>query len=79
MTCVPLDENVHAQENKKKDIYTQLMVLLQRMYPEYEYKVVPIVLGATGIITNSLVTNLMELDFSKNYIQELVPKMQRKA
>ena len=77
--CVPLDENVHAQEKTKNDIYVQLAVALKRMYPDYQYKIVPIVLGATGLITTSLVKNMKELKFSDTSIKEILPKMQRKA
>ena len=41
--CVPLDENVHKQENMKIDHYTLLTVGLHRLYPNSSYEVVPIV------------------------------------
>ena len=44
--CVPLYENIHTQEKEKNDKYTQLKVALLRLYPSYEYNIVPIVLGA---------------------------------
>ena len=42
--CVPLDENVHKQEKMKIDNYTLLTVGLHRLYPNYSYEVVPIVI-----------------------------------
>ena len=59
--CVPLDENIHKQEKEKVDKYLQLIVGLKRIYPDYSYKIIPIVIGATGIVTNSLLMNLNEL------------------
>ena len=54
--CVPLDQNIHTQEKMKIDNYTLLTIGLYRLYPNYSYEVIPIVLGATGLVTNSLVT-----------------------
>ena len=77
--CVPLDENVPNQEKKKIDTYTQLAIGLARLYPDYQYKVIPIVLGATGLITKSLVKNMCELSFDNARIKQIIPKLQRKA
>ena len=76
--CVPLDENVHKQETIKIDNYTLLKIGLSRLYPNYTYEVVPIVLGATGLVTNSLV-NYMSNIFNKNETLEINPKLQQKA
>ena len=76
--CVPLDENVHKQEKIKIDNYTLLKIGLSRLYPNYTYEVVPIVLGATGLVTNSLV-NYMSNIFTKNETLELIQKLQQKA
>lgn len=76
--CVPLDQNVHTQEKKKVDTYTQLLIVLSRLYPKYTYKVIPIVIGATGLITNSLVQYMDNL-FSRNIVLDLIPRLQRKA
>ena len=77
--CVSLDENVHTQEKRKKALYVQLAVALACMYPNYQYEIVPIVLGATGLVTESLVTNLKELKFTDKSIKDIIPRMQRKA
>ena len=76
--CVPLDQNVHAEENTKVNKYTRLIVGLQRLYPDYTYQIIPIVLGATGLITNSLKNNLNNL-FDKKIVPRLIPKLQQKA
>ena len=77
--CVPLDENVHTQEKRKKALYVQLAVALARMYPNYQYEIVSIVLGATGLVTEALVTNLKELKFTDKSIKFVILRMQRKA
>ena len=59
--CIPLDENVKANEKEKKDKYVPLSVALKRIYPEYTFSIIPIVLGATGLVTNSLTYNLKEI------------------
>ena len=76
--CVPLDENVHKQEKMKINNYTLLTVGLHRLYPNYSYEVVPIVLGATGLITNSLVKYMTKLS-NKDVSLEIIRKLQQKA
>ena len=76
--CIPLDQSVHAEEDSKINRYTRLIVGLQRLYPEYTYEIIPIVLGATGMITNSLIVHLNRL-FDKKFVLRLIPKLQHKA
>ena len=76
--CVPLDQNIHKQKKMKIDNYTLLTIGLYRLYPNYSYEVVPIVLGATGLVTNSLVTYMSKL-FDNSVLLELIPKLQQKA
>ena len=78
--CIPLDENVHAQEKNKLDIYQQLSINLSRLYPSYTYEIIPIVLGATGLITDSLTKYLMVLfNEDTKRVKHVTPKLQRKA
>ena len=76
--CIPLDENVKANEKLKKDRYVQLTIGLKRLYPEYTFSIIPIVLGATGLITNSLPTYLSEI-FHRNKVKSVIPKLQQIA
>ena len=62
--CVPLDENIKTNEKDKKDKYAALAVALKRLYPEYTFSIIPIVLGAAGLVTNSLLQNLKTLDLT---------------
>ena len=52
-------------KRKQRTIFNvHLAVALARMYPDYQCKIIPIVWGATGLITESLVDNMKELRFS---------------
>ena len=62
----------------KIDNYSLLTIGLYRLYPNYSYEVVPIVLGAKGLVTNSLVTYMSKL-FDKSVSLEIIPKLQQKA
>ena len=77
--CVPLDENVKTNEKEKRDRYAVLAVALKRLYPEYTFSVIPIVVGATGLITNSLLQNLKDIGFDDQECGRIVPKLQQKA
>ena len=71
--------NVKTNEKEKTDKYQALAVALKRLYPEYSYSVTPIVLGATGLITDSLLHNLKEIGFDDQECQKIVRKLQQKA
>ena len=77
--CIPLDENIHAQEKRKIDTYTPLSVNLRRLYPEYTYEIVPIVLGATGLVTDPLSRYLRLLLQDAKTVKYVIPKLQRKV
>ena len=77
--CVPLDQNVHAQEKTKIDTYTPLSVNLRRLYPDYSYEIVPIVMGATGLITDSLLKHLTTILEHSKQVHSATAIMQRKA
>ena len=77
--CVPLDSNVHVQEKTKVDTYAPLIVGLLRLYPQYKYEVIPIVIGATGLVTDSLAKNLKIIINCDNDVTQVITKIQRKA
>ena len=77
--CVPLDENVKANEKIKRDRCMPLLVGLKRLYPEYSFSIVPIVIGATGLVMNSLLSHLKEIGFDKKDMKTLILNMQLKA
>ena len=77
--CVPLDQNIKTNEKLRQDRYIALTVGLKRIYPEYSFTTVPVVLGTTGLVTNSLVKNLTTIGFKEKEVRPLIQKMQTKA
>ena len=77
--CVPLDLNVHVQEKTKRDTYGPLIVGLLRHYPKFKFDVVPLVIGATGLVTDSLTMNLKKLIERDGEVEQAIGRMQRKA
>ena len=52
--CVCLDVNVDKNIKLKLDSYLPLAAELKRLYPTYDFDVLPIVIGATGLVTEKL-------------------------
>ena len=77
--CVPMDVNVAREEKVKCDKYVLLASRLQRLYPQYTYEIVPIVVGSTGFISKKLRTHLEQCGFEKEKVNTLIPILQRKA
>ena len=77
--CVPLDGNIHTQEKTKIDTYVPLTVGLLRLYPQYNFEVIPLVIGATGLVTDPLTKYLKTIIDSDKEIVKLVANMQVKA
>ena len=64
----------------KVDTYAPLIVGLLRIYPTYKFEVVPIVVGATGLVTDSLVKNIKKvLDDEEIDVKEIATRIQLKA
>ena len=74
---VGLDVNVEKNCQTKHDHYFQLAAELKRVYGEYTFEVVPISLGATGLITNTLSTNLEKIGITNP--TKLIKCLQQKA
>ena len=77
--CIPMDVNVAREEKVKTDKYILLASRLQRLYPDFSYQVVPIVVGSTGYISKKLPTYLEQCGFDKEKATSLIPVLQRKA
>ena len=75
----PLDVNVAHVESEKFDKYMPLMLGLQRLYPEYRFQIIPIVIGATGNITKNLTTNLAKLGIQAAKIKSLTIQLQERS
>jgi hypothetical protein len=55
--AIPADRNVVQKEAEKKLKYKSLCIEIQRMW-NLKFMIIPIVIGATGIVTRSLKKNL---------------------
>ena len=56
-----LDINVGKNINLKYDNYMQLSSELKRLYPGFTFEIIPIVLGATGLVLSNLWKNIEKI------------------
>ena len=62
----------------KNDHYFQLCAELKRIYADYSFEIVPISVGATGLIRKKLLsTNLEKIGMEE--IPKIIKQLQRKA
>ena len=76
---VPLDMNITKKAKEKRDNYISLASELQRVYREYKFRVVPIIIGALGVIPKTLKSHLSELNFQPENINYIIKTCQKKA
>ncbi|KAL1446281.1 hypothetical protein WDU94_005480, partial [Cyamophila willieti] len=69
--AIPADMNVEKKEAEKNLKYKDLAIEIERMW-NTKVKIVPIIIGALGVVPKSLKDNLQQLpgNFSINTIQE---------
>jgi len=67
--AIPVDRNVVQKEAEKKLIYKNLFIEIQRMW-NLKCTIVPVIIGATKIVTRSLRKNL-EAAPGKHFIDSL--------
>ena len=77
--CVPMEVNVSREEKEKCDKYLLLSSRLQRLYPQYIYNVIPIVLGSTGFIPKTLQNHLQSCGIKEDRIRSIIRRLQWKA
>ena len=74
---VGLDANVNKNVQLKHDNYFQLCTELKRIYRDYSFEVIPISLGATGLITKPLLINLKKIGIENE--TKIAKRLQQKA
>ena len=77
--CVPMDVNVSREEKDKCDKYFILASRLQRLYQQYTYEIIPVVVGSTGYISSTLHGHLENCGLKKERIGPITRVLQRKA
>ena len=75
--AVGLDVNITKNVHLKHDNYMQLSPKLKRLYPIFSFEIVPIVLGATGLVTSDLRKNIEKLGIAN--IIDMLAKCQQMA
>ena len=51
----PRDTNIGRKVPERLEKYSPLVKIFQILYPEYEYEVAPIIIGAMGYVSKSLI------------------------
>ena len=74
---IGLDVNVTKNFNQKRDNYLPLAAELKRLYETYTFKIIPIAIGATGLVTNSL--KLLLKLIGVDNVNDVVLKCQKSA
>ena len=74
---VGLDVNVTKIFKQKRDNYLPLAAELKRLYKTYTFEIIPIAIGATGLVTNSL--KLMLKRIGDDNVSDVVLKCQKSA
>ena len=72
----PADINLSRKVEEKVAAYGPLTRNLQIMYKDYNFKMLPVVVGALGAIPNASKESLKEMKFSKTKIYKLLRKLQ---
>ena len=71
--------NVPREEKEKQDKYLLLSSRLQRLYPQFTYNIIPIVLGSTGFVSKTLQSHLQSCGIKEDRVGPITRKLQRKA
>ena len=74
---IGLDINVDENYELKHSSYLPIAAELKRLYEHYKFEVVPIVVGATALVTNTLAKSLEKLGV--NDIKGTIRSCQKKA
>ena len=74
-----MDVNVAREEKEKCDKCFILSSRLQRLYPQYKFDTVPIVIGSTGYVPKSLQRHLQNCGVKEERIVPITRKLQRKS
>ena len=74
---VCLDVNIDKNIKQKLDNYLPLAAELKRLYPDYTFEVLPIVIGATGLVTKRTIDVFKILGILN--VDDTILKCQRNA
>ena len=75
--CVCLDVNIDKNIQLKRDNYLPLASELKRLYNDYSFEIIPIVIGATGLVTTHLTKSLKTIGLRN--VTEVISQCQKCA
>ena len=70
------DVNKSRKTNEKLQKYAPLLRNLQMMYNDYQFEMIPIIIGAFGFVPNDLKTSRENLNFDKKETKSLIRNLQ---
>ena len=73
----PLDTNISARTSWKENVYIPLIGEMKRIYREYKFETISIVVGALGAVMKQLTTNLKRLNFKESRTKTITRKLQK--
>ena len=73
----PLDTNISVKTSWKENVYIPLIGEMKRIYREYKFETISIVVGALGAVTKQLTTNLKRLNFKGSRTKTITRKLQK--
>ena len=76
---VGLDVNVEKNYKTKLDNYLPLCVEMKKLYPEFSFEVVPIAIGATGLVMKKLTADLEKIGIEKSKVNKCIVLSQKAA
>ena len=76
---VGLDVNVEKNYKTKQDNYLPLCVELKKLYPDFSYEVIPIAIGATGLVMKKLSADLEKIGIEKSHVTKCIVLAQKAA
>ena len=74
----PCDINLIGKTSDKINTYGPLMAL-QISYPQYQFEMIPMIIGALGYVAKSLITYVKQLGFERNDEVYVIRKLQNLA
>ena len=76
---VGLDVNVEKNYKTKLDNYLPLCIELKKLYPEFTFEVIPVAIGATGLVTKQLSTDLEKIGIERSRTGKSIVLAQKAA
>ena len=76
---VGLDVNVEKNYRTKLDNYLPLCIELKKLYPEFSFEVIPVAIGATGLVMKQLSTDLEKIGIKRSRTGKCIVLAQKAA